>query len=331
MTTSRRGIIAAGCWTLDRIKLIDSWPGEEGLSRINETDRQGGGSGHNLGVDIRRLDSDMPVFGIGLLGEDADGDFLLSRAESAGIDTQQLARTSQAETSYTDVMSVIETGKRTFFHHAGANDLLTPDHFNFHDSSAKMLHLGLLGVHKRLDERWQDDTNGWVSILKNAKSAGLKTNVELVSIDPRRIRELCTPCLPYLDYLIVNDYEMGALADIQTIKDGDTDEAQCIAAAQEVLQRGAMSLVCVHYPGGAACVTEQGTQTVPAFAVDPAHIRGTAGAGDAFAAGLLYGIHEEWSVRNAMLLAHAVAASSLRSATTVGSVESVDASLAFVN
>jgi len=37
---------------------------------------QGGGSAHNLGMDIRKLDSAMPVAAIGLLGQDTDGDYL---------------------------------------------------------------------------------------------------------------------------------------------------------------------------------------------------------------------------------------------------------------
>lgn len=331
MTTVRRGVIAAGCWTLDRVKLIDGWPVEEGLVRIQETDRQGGGSAHNLGVDMRTLDTTLPVYGIGLLGEDADGDFIIEQAENVGIETTQLRRTAQAETSFTDVMSVVASGKRTFFHHTGANDLLTPDHFDFDPTTAKILHLGLLGVHQQLDNRWEEDPNGWVTVLKKARAAGLQTNVELVSIDAARIRELCIPCLPHLDFLIVNDYEMGALAEIETVKTGETDQAQCVAAARTVLNKGSMRLVCVHYPGGAACVSAQGVETVDSFALDPDQIRGAVGAGDAFAAGLLYGLHEDWTIRNSMVLAHAVAAASLRSATTVGSVESIDACLALVN
>lgn len=331
MTGVRRGIIAAGCWTLDRIKLIERWPEEEGLSRIIETDRQGGGSAHNLGVDIRKLDTAIPVFGIGLLGKDADGDFIMAQAQQAGIDTRQLRRTPQAETSFTDVMSVVGSGRRTFFHHAGTNDLLTPDHFEFNNTTAKILHLGLLGVHQRLDDQWQNDPSGWVNVLKKAQASGLQTNVELVSIEAGRIRDLCCPCLPYLDLLIVNDHEMGALAGVETIRQGKTDQNQCVLAARTVMDKGAMTLVCVHYPEGATCVTAQGVVTVDAFSVDSSDIRGTAGAGDAFAAGLLYGLHENWSVRNSMVLAHAVAAASLRSATTVGAVESVDASLAYVN
>jgi sugar/nucleoside kinase (ribokinase family) len=46
------------------------------------------------------------------------------------------------------------------------------------------------------------------------------------------------------------------------------------------------------------------------------------GAGDAFAAGMLYGLHEGWNVGRCLMLAHASAAASLRGASTTDTVES---------
>ena len=326
-----RGIISAGCWALDRIKMIDRWPQQEALAHIKHTDRQGGGSGHNLGIDIRRLDSSIPVEAIGMIGRDSDGDFLMQTALQHGINIDQLHRTDQSETAYTDVMADETTGKRTFFHYQGSNNLLTPDHFDFTSTTSKWLHLGLLGVHQSLDNPWNDDANGWVSVLKKARAAGLQTNIELVSIEPSRVRELCLPCLPWLDTLIVNDYEIGALTNIETLTVDDdagvaaiTRVPECIRAAQEVLSLGSMSMVVVHYPAGAICVDRSGQLIeTTSVSVDPATIVNSVGAGDAFAAGILYGLHEAWSVESSLQLAHAVAAASLRSHTTVGSVESV--------
>ena len=67
--TKRRGFICGGSWAVDRIKLVDQWPDQETLALITATDQQGGGSAHNFGVDIRKLDPTMPVDAIGLLGD----------------------------------------------------------------------------------------------------------------------------------------------------------------------------------------------------------------------------------------------------------------------
>jgi sugar/nucleoside kinase (ribokinase family) len=270
----------------------------------------------------------MPVDGIGLLGGDTDGDFLFEKVREIGIDVAQMHRTEEAATSYTDVMSVTGTGKRTFFHDVGTNDLLTPDHFDFSSTTCRVLYLGLLGLHRHLDDPWSGDPNGWVTILKNARSAGLETNIELVSIEGERVRQLCQPCLPYLDTLIVNDHEIGGLSAMPTIKDGRTDRSVCREAAQAVLREGTMRLVAVHYPEGAVCVTREGEIFESASVSVPLEAIGsTVGAGDAFAAGMLWALHEGWPVEHALQLAHAVAASSLRSPTTVGSVEDVDSCL----
>jgi sugar/nucleoside kinase (ribokinase family) len=56
---------------------------------------------------------------------------------------------------------------------------------------------------------------------------------------------------------------------------------------------------------------------VPADAIVAAN-----GAGDAFAAGLLYGLHEGWPIDRGLGLAHAAAAASLRGMSTTDTVES---------
>lgn len=318
---ARRGFVCAGCWTLDRVKLVDRWPAEETLATIRSVERHGGGSAHNVALDLRRLDPTLPVETIGLLGADADGDFLDARARDAGVDTRQLHRTERAATSFTDVITVADGGRRTFFHHAGANDLLTPDHFDVASTRARCLHLGLLGLHATLDAPWQGAANGWAAVLRTARAAGLETSIELVSIDPARNRTLALPCLPFVDRLIVNDQEIGALAGIETLVDGRADAARCLDAARRVLALGAMSLVVAHFPAGAVAVTRDGaTHAIDALAVDAERIVGTVGAGDAFAAGVLHALHEGRSVEEALRLGHAVAATSLEAADTVGAV-----------
>ena len=57
----------------------------------------------------------------------------------------------------------------------------------------------------------------------------------------------------------------------------------------------------------------------------PELIAGSVGAGDAFVAGFLYGIHEDWSIADSIELAHAAAAACLRAVNTVDGVESIAA------
>jgi len=332
-TSERKGVISAGTWTLDRVKVVDHWPEEEHLARIIETDQQGGGSGHNLAVDIRRLDSSMPVETIGLIGNDADGDSLVGYAAAAGISATQLYRSDLKQTSYTDVICDTSTGKRTFFHYPGTSDLLSPNHFDFALCKGKWLHLGLLGVHKTMDAKWEHHDNGWVAVLDAAKQVGIATNLELVSIEAEKIRAIATPCLPYLDSLIVNEYELGALSGVSVSDaNGAISVDQCAKAAMSLFAQGSLRVVVVHCPTAAVAITADGNiMFKSSFEVHPSLIKSSVGAGDAFAAGVLYGLHESWDLGASLELGHAAAAASLRAATTVGSVESVQACLEFAN
>jgi sugar/nucleoside kinase (ribokinase family) len=81
-------------------------------------------------------------------------------------------------------------------------------------------------------------------------------------------------------------------------------------------------LVVVHFPAGAVAVTREGTVLrKPSVRVPREEIRSSNGAGDAFAAGILFGVHEGWPLQRSLALANASAATSLRSPTTTGSVE----------
>lgn len=317
-----RGFVTGGTWCVDRNKLVEYWPGEDGLVRILGVEQRGGGSACNFAVDVRHLDPAMPVATIGLVGDDADGHFLLAEADAAGIERSQLRLTHVAPTQYTDAFGSQRSGRRTHLYFEGTAALLTPETFDFANVSGRIFHLGLPGIHPRMDAPWGDAPNGWVPTLLAARAAGFLTSLELASVAPERIAALVRPCLPLLDYLVVNDTEIGALAGIQTVRGEGTDVAACERAVRAVAAQGRFRLVAAHFPTGAIGLAETGELLrQPSLRVPQALIAGANGAGDAFAAGTLYGMHEGWSAADALGLGRAAAAASLRSVTTTDSVE----------
>jgi sugar/nucleoside kinase (ribokinase family) len=206
------------------------------------------------------------------------------------------------------------------FNGVGAH--LSPDHFDFSATRTRIAHLGLPGVHRTMDAPWQGEANGWVAVLKKARAAGLMTNIELVSIEPPRIAALARPCLPYLDLMVVNDHEIGAVAGEPTVTAQGTDVEACIRAMRTVLGQGSLKMVAVHFPKGGLAL-ERGGELVrqPSLRVPKEEIVGANGAGDAFAAGFLYGFHEGWAAAECLALAHASAGASLRGISTTGTVE----------
>lgn len=317
----RSGILCGGAWCVDHTFSIDHWPAEETVAQIASEKHHGGCPGHNMSSALKRLGVPFPVEAMGLLGDDADGHFLTKICDELGIERRALEIRSSVKTARTIAMSSIPTGKRTFFYSAGAHDVQTPDDFDFSTTSARIAHLGLPGLHKKLDAGWKNDASGWVAILKKARAAGLKTNIELVSVAPEVIRAAALPMLPWLDTLIVNDFEAGALVNIETVKNGVADASACRAAAERLMETTRLSLVAIHFPKGGVAMARDGLVVEqPSVNVPQSEIAGSNGAGDCFAAGMLFGHHEGWSLQQSLRLAHASSASSLRSPTTTEAV-----------
>lgn len=319
----RRGVIAGGTWCLDRNRMISAWPKEDSVGLAWGLEERGGGPACNLAIDIKHLDPSIPVETIGLVADDDAGRKLIAEAARAGLDHRQIHISRDAPTHTTEAFISQASGQRTHISDLGVAALLAPGHFDFSTTTARFMHLGLPGIHPKMDAPWGDDENGWVAVLKAARAAGLETNLELCTVTPDRLRGLVLPCLPHLDTLVVNDSEIGVLARLKTARCGKTDVQACTAAAAAMLERGAMRLVAVHFPEGAVVVTRDSeTIFVPSVRVPLEAIVGPNGAGDAFAAGFMYGLHEHWSLEDSLWMGHAAAACSLRMAGTTDGVVS---------
>ena len=82
--SGRRGVLSAGTWCVDFNKSIARWPDEDTSNEVFAIDRQGGGAGFNMALDLKRLDPDLPVEAMGVVGDDDFGRFLLGEVRRAG-------------------------------------------------------------------------------------------------------------------------------------------------------------------------------------------------------------------------------------------------------
>jgi len=325
----RRGVLTAGTWCVDLNKSIPFWPDEDTMTTIAHVDRQGGGSGSNMAIDLKRLDPAFPVATIGLVGDDGDGRFLLDQCDRYRIERSGLAVSREGLTASTDCFNSLASGRRTHFYAPGVAALMSPDHFDFSRSEALLLHLGLPGAHKTMDAPCGEDSTGWATVLRKAKAAGLKTNLEMVSTDREAVARFGHSCAPHLDMLIVNDYEIGCVAGIETREGGRAAPARVVEALQRVLQQGPLEFAVAHFPEGAIAAA-RGGEIVAAgsVAMPPDAVAGVNGAGDAFAAGVVYAWCEGRGLEAALALGHACAAASMREVSTTQGVAPVGDCLA---
>lgn len=315
--SARSGIISGGNWIVDKLKLIDTYPQQDALANITGQSISNGGAPFNVLMDLAKLGAPFALEAIGLVGRDADGDWIRQRCEENQIDTRQLITHDSAPTSYTDVMVVRSTARRTFFHQRGANALLGDSHFDFSKTSARLFHLGYLLLLDRLDE--SDAEYGTVAarVLARARAAGLKTSIDLVSEDSQRFASIVLPALPQVDYCVLNEFELERTTGIATRPKGAIDRPAIRRASEQLLKAGVREWVIVHFPEGATALGADGRFChQPSLQLPQGIIVSTVGAGDAFAAGVLLGLHEDRCIQEALEYGVTAAASCLFGAGT---------------
>lgn len=308
----RSGFLAAGNWIIDRVKVVDRYPKEETLALISEEQVSNGGSPYNLLKDLRRLGVDGPLQGAGLLADDELGRSIKADCENERIETSRFHWTREAPTSYTDVFSVSSTGRRTFFHQKGTNALLGREHISLESSSAKIFHLAYLMLLDRLDRIDESGRTGASRLLEEAARQGFLVSTDVVSSASDQFRDVVLATLPFVDVFFANDLEAERISGVEVRRAGKLLPSGVEKAGQWLVENGVRRWACIHFPeGGFVCGPGGAGYWQGSVQVPPDRVAGSVGAGDAFAAGMLLGIHEDWEVEECLRLAVCAAASCL--------------------
>ena len=323
---SRSGFIAAGNWIVDQVKIIDNYPDQDNLGNILSQSSSNGGSPYTLLVDLKKLGAEFPLEGLGLVGKDDNGTFIKKDCENHGIDSSMIFDTNEASTSYTDVMSVKSTGRRTFFHQRGANAFLDEKHFEtLSKSNAKIFHLGYLMLLDKLDVIEKNGRTAASYVLERAVNAGFKVSVDIVSETSDKFKRVVSPSLPYIDYLFVNEYEAGSILGMELAKEGEVLVEDAKKAAKLLIEKGVREWVFLHFPKGTIAANKNGEVfTQGSVKVPSTDVVGASGAGDAFASGVIYALHENYSIENTLKSGVCAAAQSLYASSSSGAIKALD-------
>jgi len=316
----RNGIISAGNWLIDHLKVIDSWPDRGNLSNIRMVAGNAlGGCSHNVLVDLARLQTGLPLWAGGIVGDDGDGAIIMDEICKYGIDSRYMSVRKGVTTSFTDVMSEMQTGARTFFHYRGANALLDyPDFVNM-DATAKIFHLGYLLLLDTLDSTDAEYGTVAAKVLRLLQLKGYETSIDVVSEQSDRFRNIVTPSLKHVNYVICNEIEAGACTGIELRNANGLYRENLSKVAGYLFEQGVATMVVIHFPEGGFAMRCTGEQLfIPSFPVSSSEIKSTVGAGDAFCAGALYAIHEGWPLSVLLTFANANARFNLLSESSTG-------------
>jgi sugar/nucleoside kinase (ribokinase family) len=262
---------------------FDELPATGSLGFVESVSLHGGGCALNTASTLARLGCTAAV--AGKVGADALGDFLLQLLDERGVERRGVIRDPSASTSAT-VALVGADGERTFLHAKGANGELAASELDSEVLfSGRCLHLAGALVLDALDGE------PCAALLAEAQRRQLLTSVDTVW-DASGRWERILPSLAHTDVF------MPSLAEATAIS-GETDPS----AAAAWLERAGARRVVVKLGADGCYVSGVGhVSGVDVSAVD------STGAGDAFAAGLLYGLLAGWPVQRTARLANAAGA-----------------------
>ena len=294
----RPDVVCLGILVADVIaRPVEKLPAAGTLTLLDEISLHGGGCALNTATALVRFG--LQAAAVGKVGCDPFGDFILGLLDERGVQ-DGVMRDGAVPTSSTVVL-VDKQGERTFLHLPGANGALRSEELDRELLfSGRALHVAGALVMPMLDGE------PTAALLAEARERGLLTSLDTVW-DASGRWERVLPALPHLELLT------ASLAEARAISGEDEPAAVAAWLRSHGARRLALKL------GADGCfVAEDGfAEHVPAQRVDA--VDGT-GAGDAFAAGLLYGLLAGWPLDRAATLANAAGA---LATTVVGASDGV--------
>jgi sugar/nucleoside kinase (ribokinase family) len=328
----KTGVLIAGNIIVDFIKLIDAYPNKLALTSIQSTRKSLGGLVPNVGIDLAKLDSRIPISLMGYVGKDEEGRFAVEQMDRyPNIDCSMIK--IRGKTSFTDVMTIANTGERTFFTYKGADGLLGLSDFDFGKLGFKLMHIGYILLMDGLDKADPQYGTVLAKILCNAQNHGIETSIDVVSECGDRFRKLVIPALRYSDYCTINEMEAEQVTGVQLRTRQDKLKTENMESALKALKgHGVRRWVTIHAPEGAFGLDKDGDYVYePSRRLPAGFIKDSVGAGDAFVAGLLYSAYMGWEYRTALTVANAAAVMSLSQFGATQGVGSIDQILKQMN
>ena len=251
-----------------------------------------GGCATNTGVDLVKLGGRVGL--IGKVGNDIFGEFIIREMKAKGLETRGIKISPSAPTSKTMIINVISQDRR-FIHTLGANGELSYEDIDLDMIAvAKILYVGGYLVIPKLDQK------ALTKIFQFARGKGLKTVLDVVvpaeAGEEYRAENTLAQLLPYTNVFVPNDDEARLLTGKEELKN----------QAEVFLNYGCETVVITRGEKGAFLKTKKETISSPAFKIE---VVDPSGAGDAFDAGLIMGMLQNWAWPRTLEFASAVGAS----------------------
>lgn len=223
----------------------------------------------------------IETFLAGCIGDDDIGELLIRRIKASGVDTSYTTVSTNKGTSITVVL-VNSEAERSFIHCPQSNTYFTEDMLDRIDlEGCSHLHIGGLNIMPSITP------SGWRRILIKAQNLGMTTSIDTSYDSSGLWLKRMEGCAEHTDYLFPNEIEASMMI--------EADNA--FEAARGLVNTGFGKVILKLGAQGCIILGEG-----PDIRVDaPSDIEAidTTGAGDAFAAGFIFGIQKGLSEKSA--------------------------------
>ena len=301
-----KGVIGLGMWCVDTTYKINELPERGKLEPILDSFQCVGGGPSNVLTDLSSLGFNYPMIAMGSIGLDGNASIIKHHLKKNNIQINYLISSKTVPTSQTVCMSE-KKNERTFLYYPGANNLLDIKHFKIDDlkSKPKILYIGYLTLLGKLD-RFNNNKTRLNIVLEKAKKKNLITIIDLVSNKTSHFQKIVYSALPFTDYLLLNEIEAQLLFK-KSIKKNDNylNIKLILQLTKKIFKNGLLKGLIIHNSKESVCVLEDQTHNIKSKIIPQQKIKNAVGAGDAFCAAFIYGIHENWNIEKILKKAHA--------------------------
>lgn len=283
-------IVCAGGVTVDIMILpIEALPEPGSLLAVENIEMHVGGCAANTSLDLHKLG--IPVSLACKIGEDDYGDYILKSAAKSGLNTKGIVVDRSVKTTVS-IVCIQKNGQRSFIYLPGSTAKLNRD-----DIPAGELGEGdIIFITSAL---LLDDFDGepCADTLREAQEKNIFTAMDTSWDISGTWLPKIRPSLKYLD-LFMPSYDEAVLLTGEKDPDRIADVFARLGVKNVIIKTGS---------DGARFLEENGRRyTLPSYR--GVEVLDTTGAGDAFCAGMLAGLAQDWTMEESGRFANAVAA-----------------------
>ena len=284
MSAKKYDATIVGLYVLDILgRPVSEIPKGGDLAYIDELRLTVAGTAGGTIIDCAKLG--LSTLAVGAVGDDEKADFVVSVLEKFGVDTAGFERIQGVPTSST-ILNIRPNGERPALHLRGACDyFLPPNKEKLDIFDCKVFHLGGTGLLKKLDGSVS------VELLKEAKEKDCITTWDLIGATESTIN-IVKPLLPHIDYFMPSIEEASIMCGLDDPMD----------IAKFYLDNGVKNCVLTMGGEGSLFVNKDETIKTPAFDIN---VVDTTGCGDAFDAGIITGLINNFDLEKSLKFATA--------------------------